>query len=37
MKPVFDDLKVEKVDAGHWIQIEKPDRVNELLVELFER
>jgi len=31
MKPVVPDLKVEAVDAGHWIQIEKPEVVNEII------
>ncbi|GKZ23854.1 hypothetical protein AbraIFM66951_010383 [Aspergillus brasiliensis] len=27
------DSRVEVVDAGHWVQLEKPDAVNELLVQ----
>lgn len=26
------DSRIEVVDAGHWVQLEKPDVVNELLV-----
>lgn len=31
MKPVVPDLTVEKIDAGHWIMIQKPDEVNGAL------
>jgi len=31
MRPVVPNLTVENVDSGHWIQIEKPDVVNDIL------
>ncbi|KAF5648010.1 epoxide hydrolase [Fusarium sp. NRRL 52700] len=31
MRPFVPDLTVEKVAGGHWIQLEKPDEVNEIL------
>lgn len=30
------DSRIEVVDAGHWVQLEKPDVVNELLVKFAE-
>ncbi|KAF4943799.1 hypothetical protein FGADI_13156 [Fusarium gaditjirri] len=31
MLPFVPDLKVEQVAGGHWLQLEKPDEVNEIL------
>jgi len=31
MKPVVPNLTVENIDAGHWIQLEKPAVLNEIL------
>jgi pimeloyl-ACP methyl ester carboxylesterase len=25
--------RYERIDAGHWMQLEAPDRVNELLLQ----
>ncbi len=31
MRPLVPELKVEKVNGGHWLQLEKADEVNEIL------
>ncbi|KAF5560454.1 epoxide hydrolase [Fusarium phyllophilum] len=31
MRPFVPDLTVEQVAGGHWLQLEKPDEVNEIL------
>lgn len=31
MRPFVPDLKVETVNGGHWLQLEKPDEVNRIL------
>jgi pimeloyl-ACP methyl ester carboxylesterase len=31
MRPFVADLTVEQVAGGHWLQLEKPDEVNEIL------
>lgn len=31
MLPFVPDLIVEQVAGGHWLQLEKPDEVNEIL------
>ncbi|MCJ1459637.1 hypothetical protein MMC28_010016 [Mycoblastus sanguinarius] len=31
MRPHVPDLKVEKVNGGHWLQLEKADEVNKIL------
>lgn len=31
MRPHVPDLKVEKVNGGHWLQLEKADEVNQIL------
>ncbi|KAF5243585.1 hypothetical protein FANTH_8164 [Fusarium anthophilum] len=33
MRPFVPDLTVEQVAGGHWLQLEKPDEVNEILDE----
>lgn len=36
MQPLVPDLKVESVDGGHWLQLEKADEVNKILEEFME-
>jgi soluble epoxide hydrolase / lipid-phosphate phosphatase len=36
MRPLVPDLKVEKVDGGHWLQLEKADEVNKTLERFIE-
>lgn len=36
MRPFVKNLQVEKVDTGHWLQLEKPEEVNELLKTFFD-
>ncbi|KAF5704851.1 epoxide hydrolase [Fusarium globosum] len=31
MRPFVPDLTVEQITGGHWLQLEKPDEVNEIL------
>ncbi|KAF5602508.1 epoxide hydrolase [Fusarium pseudocircinatum] len=31
MRPFVPDLTVEQVSGGHWLQLEKPDEVNDIL------
>lgn len=31
MRPLVPDLKVESVNGGHWLQLEKADEVNKIL------
>jgi len=28
MRPFVKDMRVEKADCGHWLQLEKPDEIN---------
>jgi len=35
-KPHAEDLRIESVDAGHWVQLEKPEETNSLLESFFE-
>jgi len=37
MKPNAPHLEVKNLDAGHWIQLEKPDETNEILGAIFEK
>ncbi|TVY39008.1 Bifunctional epoxide hydrolase [Lachnellula occidentalis] len=37
MKPNAPNLEVKNFDAGHWIQLEKPDEMNETLSAFFEK
>ena len=36
MRPLVPDLKVENVNGGHWLQLEKADEVNKILEEFIE-
>ena len=36
MRPFVKDLRVETVDCGHWLQLEKPNEINRLLGKFFE-
>ncbi|KAJ5759973.1 hypothetical protein N7520_007129 [Penicillium odoratum] len=36
MRPLVPDLKVENVNGGHWLQLEKADEVNKILEEFME-
>ncbi|KAE9371498.1 alpha/beta-hydrolase [Stipitochalara longipes BDJ] len=36
MRPLVPDLKVETVNGGHWLQLEKADEVNKILEEFME-
>lgn len=36
MRPLVPDLKVEHVNGGHWLQLEKADEVNKILREFLE-
>ncbi|KAK9426957.1 Alpha/Beta hydrolase protein [Lipomyces doorenjongii] len=36
MRPLVPDLRVENVDGGHWLQLEKADEVNRILEEFME-
>ncbi|MCJ1291122.1 hypothetical protein MMC34_002665 [Xylographa carneopallida] len=36
MRPLVPDLRVEHLDGGHWLQLEKADEVNEILEEFME-
>ena len=36
MRPLVPDLKVEHVNGGHWLQLEKADEVNKILEEFME-
>lgn len=35
MRPYVKNLKVESVETGHWLQLEKPDEVNQRLERFF--
>lgn len=37
MKPLIPDLTIHMLDCGHWTQQEKPDDVNNLLLEWLQR
>lgn len=36
MRPYVKNLKVETVETGHWLQLEKPGEVNAILQSFFE-
>jgi len=36
MKPFVPNLRVENLDTGHWMTLEKPDEVNNVLKEFIE-
>lgn len=36
MRPFVKNLKVEEIEAGHWVQVEKPEKVNKTLKAFFE-
>lgn len=36
MRLLVPDLKVENVDGGHWLQLEKADEVNRILEDFME-
>lgn len=36
MRPFVKDMRVEKADRGHWLQLEKPDEINPVLGKFFE-
>ena len=36
MRPFVKDLKIEHVDSGHWVQLEKPEKVNRILATFLE-
>jgi soluble epoxide hydrolase / lipid-phosphate phosphatase len=36
MRPLVPHLKVENVNGGHWLQLEKADEVNKILEEFME-
>ena len=36
MKPNVPDLTVEKLECGHWIQLEKADEINGILEKFLE-
>jgi soluble epoxide hydrolase/lipid-phosphate phosphatase len=36
MRPLVPDFKVENVDGGHWLQLEKADEVNKILEKFLE-
>lgn len=31
MRPLASELKIEKVEGGHWLQLEKVNEVNAIL------
>ncbi|KAL8793176.1 MAG: hypothetical protein Q9195_004206 [Heterodermia aff. obscurata] len=35
-RPFVKNLQVKQVDTGHWLQLEKPDEVNQILKDFFE-
>ena len=35
-RPFIKDLQVKQVGTGHWLQLEKPNEVNEILKNFFE-
>ena len=37
LKQLCTDLTVKEVDAGHWLQLEAPDAVNEALTEWLQK
>ncbi|KAL8833509.1 MAG: hypothetical protein Q9170_004226 [Blastenia crenularia] len=37
MKPFAKDMVVERLDCGHWLQLEKPDEVNGILKTFFDQ
>lgn len=36
MRPLVPDLKVENLNGGHWLQLEKAEEVNKILEEFIE-
>ena len=35
-RPLVKNLQVKQIDTGHWLQLEKPDEVNQILKTFFE-
>ena len=35
-RPFVKNLQVKQIDTGHWLQLEKPDEVNQMLKDFFE-
>ena len=35
-KPFVRNLKIKQVDTGHWLQLERPDEVNNILIDFLE-
>ena len=35
-RPFFKDLRVETVETGHWLHLEKPEEVNRMLAEFLD-
>lgn len=35
-KPHAEDLRIESLDAAHWVQLEKPEETNNLLESFFD-
>ena len=35
-RPFVKNLQVTQIDTGHWLQLEKPDEVNQILKHFFE-
>lgn len=36
MRPFFKNLTVESVETGYWLQLEKPDEINQMLEKFFQ-
>lgn len=36
MRPLVPDLRVENVNGGHWLQLERADEVNKILEDFME-
>jgi soluble epoxide hydrolase/lipid-phosphate phosphatase len=36
MRPLVPDLKVENVNGGHWLHLEKADEANKILGQFIE-
>ena len=37
MTPYIDDLEIQTLECGHWIQQEKPEETNAILIEWLNR
>lgn len=35
-RPFVKNLQVKQIDTGHWLQLENPDEVNQILKKFFE-